>query len=137
MLLITYDMRFWPVSLGVLIDDPIILEPEMRIPLKNNSSAFYFIRFLNSLSISTNHFIEGIHYLSFIVYYLRWSSENGECKSNNNAEVCPWVRICAVPHLIPANNISWSPFITCCIIFSWRAFFDVINLIRHFVCLDY
>lgn len=29
----TYDIRFYPVILGVLIDDPIILLPEIAIPL--------------------------------------------------------------------------------------------------------
>jgi len=30
----TYDIRFYPVILGVLIDDPIILLPEIAIPLQ-------------------------------------------------------------------------------------------------------
>jgi len=29
----TYDIRFCPVILGVLMDDPMILLPEMAIPL--------------------------------------------------------------------------------------------------------
>jgi hypothetical protein len=32
-LVFTYDIMFYAVTLGVLIDDPIILDPEMRIPL--------------------------------------------------------------------------------------------------------
>ena len=32
----TYDMRFYEVILGVLIDEPMILLPEIRIPLRYN-----------------------------------------------------------------------------------------------------
>lgn len=38
----TYDIRFCPMILGVLIDDPMILLPEMAMPLKLKEVLVYF-----------------------------------------------------------------------------------------------
>ena len=33
LIIYTYEIRFYDVILGVLIDDPTILEPDVKIPL--------------------------------------------------------------------------------------------------------
>ena len=70
-------MRLVEVILGVLIEEPMMLLPAMRIPLKKRGE--------------------------YVKIYLHSCSNDGEAKGKSNTNVGPRVRIGAIPHIAPAS----------------------------------
>ena len=79
----TYETIFYAVILGVLIDEPTILDPEVNIPLLNFKPV-------------TN----------ILIVYLHACSDDRNCDGNSDTEVCPEEWVNALKNILPSIKHS-------------------------------
>ena len=74
---VTYEMRFWEVILGVLMEDPMMLLPEKTIPLQRS----------NEINLQS-------------------STHNGENHGDGDSHVGPGEGVSAIEDLLPALIVT-------------------------------